>query len=140
MQTSTLFVLGLVLGALVVFGIRAVNLDSAEEGTSETRHEGHGPAQPAPAPAAAADEPAPAPAPEEPAPAPAPAPGADDDRPPENEICPVMGHEVDPDIYVDYEGRRIGFCCAGCDKKFLADPEKYLKKIDAELAARKGAK
>ena len=51
-----------------------------------------------------------------------------------------MGNEVDPDIYVDYQGRRIGFCCAGCDEQFLKDPEKYLKKVDAEINARTGAK
>ena len=63
-----------------------------------------------------------------------------DGRAPENEICPVMGNEVDPDVFVDYKGRRIGFCCPGCDEKFLEDPEKYLKKVDRELAARKAAK
>lgn len=62
------------------------------------------------------------------------------DKIPENRICPVMGNPVDPKVYVDYEGRRIGFCCAGCDDLFKANPEKYLKKVDAELAARKGAK
>jgi YHS domain-containing protein len=60
---------------------------------------------------------------------------ADPDRAPENAICPVMGNEVDPEIYVDYAGRRIGFCCPGCDKLFLEDPEKYLVKVDAELRA-----
>jgi YHS domain-containing protein len=61
-------------------------------------------------------------------------------REPENLICPVMGNEVDPDLFVDYEGRRIGFCCPPCVEKFKADPEKYLEKVDAELAARKGGK
>ena len=60
----------------------------------------------------------------------------DDSRLPENRICPVMGNEVDPEIYVDYQGRRIGFCCGGCDQTFLDDPEKYLKKVDAELAGK----
>jgi Cu+-exporting ATPase len=26
----------------------------------------------------------------------------------------------------EYEGKTYYFCCAGCDKKFLADPKKYL--------------
>ena len=51
-----------------------------------------------------------------------------------------MGNAVDPDVYVDYQGRRIGFCCLGCDEAFLKDPEKYLKKVDQELAARKDDK
>jgi len=33
---------------------------------------------------------------------------------------------------VEYGGKTYYFCCAGCDKKFAADPEKYLnKKPDA---------
>ena len=43
--------------------------------------------------------------------------------------CPVMGGDIDKSVYVDYKGRRVYFCCAGCEKKFLAEPEKYLEKI-----------
>lgn len=28
---------------------------------------------------------------------------------------------------VEYKGKTYYFCCAGCDTKFAADPEKYLK-------------
>lgn len=137
MQASSLFVLGLVLGALAVFGVRAVAFSEAESDASHAdhvspephvshadhaSHEDHA----ATGPADASD----APAGHERAPV------ADDDRPPENEICPVMGNPVDPKVYVDYQGRRIGFCCPGCDATFLQDPEKYLKKVDEELAAR----
>lgn len=55
---------------------------------------------------------------------------------PENRRCPVMGNPVDPGVYIDYQGRRIGFCCPGCDEAFLANPAKYLKIIDKEIAAR----
>jgi YHS domain-containing protein len=48
--------------------------------------------------------------------------------------CPVMGNPIDPEVYLDYQGRRIYFCCPGCDEKFLADPEKYLPKVAAEIA------
>ncbi|MBN2037439.1 MAG: efflux RND transporter periplasmic adaptor subunit [Chitinispirillaceae bacterium] len=41
--------------------------------------------------------------------------------------CPVMGGEINKEIFVDYKGRRIYFCCAGCNATFLKDPEKYLK-------------
>ena len=51
-----------------------------------------------------------------------------------------MGNEVDPDVYVDHKGRRIGFCCPPCIAKFNANPAKYLKKVDAEIAARTGDK
>ncbi len=69
----------------------------------------------------------------------APAGGAADMLP-ENQTCPVMGNPVDPKVFVDHNGRRIGFCCPGCDDLFKANPEKYLKKVDAEIAARSGGK
>ncbi len=45
--------------------------------------------------------------------------------------CPVMGGDVDPKVFTEYEGRRIGFCCKGCDKKFAAAPAKYMGKLPA---------
>ncbi len=50
-------------------------------------------------------------------------------------LCPVMGNKIDPKIYVDYNGRRIYFCCAMCPAEFKKDPEKYIKKVDEQLAA-----
>jgi len=50
-------------------------------------------------------------------------------------LCPVMGNKIDPKIYVDYNGRRIYFCCAMCPPEFKKDPEKYIKKVDEQLAA-----
>ena len=47
--------------------------------------------------------------------------------------CPVMGRPINPEVYVDHEGRRIYFCCQACVAKFKADPEKYLAKVDEEL-------
>lgn len=47
-----------------------------------------------------------------------------------NAMCPVMGNPVDvedPDLFVDYKGQKIGFCCAPCKPKFLKDPEKYME-------------
>lgn len=41
--------------------------------------------------------------------------------------CPVMGEKIDRDVYVDYKGQRVYFCCTSCAAKFKADPEKYLK-------------
>jgi len=46
------------------------------------------------------------------------------------EKCPVMGLPIKEDIYVDYQGERIYFCCAGCPEKFKENPEKYLAKLD----------
>lgn len=43
--------------------------------------------------------------------------------------CPVMGHPVNQDIYSDFQGQRIFFCCQGCVETFNKDPEKYVKKM-----------
>jgi len=50
-------------------------------------------------------------------------------------ICPVMGEAIDPDVYVDYQGRHIYFCCQMCKATFEKDPEKYVAKVDEELKA-----
>jgi Cu+-exporting ATPase len=45
--------------------------------------------------------------------------------------CPVSGEEfvVAADSpKVDLNGKTYYFCCKGCDKKFQADPQKYLNK------------
>jgi len=44
--------------------------------------------------------------------------------------CPVMeGNPIDKAIFVEYEGKKVYFCCAGCPEAFLAEPEKYLAKL-----------
>ena len=48
-------------------------------------------------------------------------------------LCPVTGDPIDPSIYVDYNGRRIYFCCALCPADFKKDPEKYIKIVDEQL-------
>lgn len=50
--------------------------------------------------------------------------------------CPVSGEKLggmgDPVIY-NYNGREIRFCCHNCVKKFEANPDKYIKQIDADI-------
>jgi len=46
-----------------------------------------------------------------------------------NKKCPVMGGDTTKDAFIIYEGKKIYFCCPGCDKTFLQNPEKYLKKL-----------
>ena len=46
--------------------------------------------------------------------------------------CPVMGGAIDKNVYVDYQGKRIYFCCPACVPQFNQDPEKYLKKMAEE--------
>ncbi|MGO9620472.1 MAG: YHS domain-containing protein [Desulfobaccales bacterium] len=47
-------------------------------------------------------------------------------------ICPVLGGNIDKKVFIDYQGKRIYFCCPGCPAEFSKDPEKYLKKMEAE--------
>jgi len=47
----------------------------------------------------------------------------------EQTTCPVMGGAIDKDIFTEYKGKRVYFCCAGCVEKFKANPEKYLDKL-----------
>ncbi|MEI7812465.1 MAG: YHS domain-containing protein [Ignavibacteria bacterium] len=47
-----------------------------------------------------------------------------------NAVCPVLGNKVDADVEtVEYKGKAYGFCCQGCDRKFKANPEKYIRKL-----------
>jgi YHS domain-containing protein len=56
----------------------------------------------------------------------------------EQKTCPVMeGNKIDPKLYADHKGRRIYFCCKSCVEAFKKDPEKYIKKVDEELAGLK---
>jgi Cu(I)/Ag(I) efflux system membrane fusion protein len=47
----------------------------------------------------------------------------------EQTICPVMGGEIDKQYFTVYEGKKVYFCCPGCEEQFLKDPEKYLDKL-----------
>jgi len=47
----------------------------------------------------------------------------------EQKTCPVMGGAINKDIFVEYKGKKVYFCCAGCETKFKADPEKYIAKL-----------
>jgi YHS domain-containing protein len=40
--------------------------------------------------------------------------------------CPVTPtEELDPEVYTDYKGTRVYFCCDRCRARFIRDPEKY---------------
>ena len=54
------------------------------------------------------------------------------DQPKTQTVCPVLGGNVDKKVYVDYQGKRIYFCCQGCDAEFKKNPEKYMKKIQEQ--------
>jgi len=47
----------------------------------------------------------------------------------EQTICPVMGGPVNKDIFVEYQGKKVYFCCPSCKADFEKNPEKYLPKL-----------
>jgi YHS domain-containing protein len=50
-----------------------------------------------------------------------------------NKYCPVTGEEVDSDeSTIEYKGKTYGFCCSKCEKKFKADPEKYIGNLSPD--------
>ncbi len=47
-----------------------------------------------------------------------------------NKYCPVTTNELAEEKFsLEYNGETIYFCCNGCKKDFLADPEKYMAKL-----------
>lgn len=47
----------------------------------------------------------------------------------EQTTCPIMGAAINKDIFVEYKGKKVYFCCPGCEDKFNAEPEKFLAKL-----------
>jgi YHS domain-containing protein len=44
----------------------------------------------------------------------------------EQKVCPVMADmKINPEIFVEYQGKKVYFCCTDCKAKFEADPSKY---------------
>ena len=57
-------------------------------------------------------------------------------NPPEKKVqteCPVMGEKItNKSLFVDVQGKRIYVCCAECVEKVKAEPEKYIKAMEAK--------
>lgn len=48
----------------------------------------------------------------------------------EQTTCPVMdGNKIDKNVFVEYKGKKVYFCCPECKAKFEAEPEKYIAKL-----------
>ncbi len=46
------------------------------------------------------------------------------------QTCPVIPeNKVDPNIFTEYKGERVYFCCTFCRAAFLRNPEKYLQPL-----------
>ena len=43
--------------------------------------------------------------------------------------CPVMGGKINKNIYTEYKGKKVYFCCPSCVEKFKKNPEKYVGKL-----------
>ncbi|MFC1782315.1 YHS domain-containing protein [Planctomycetota bacterium] len=44
-------------------------------------------------------------------------------------LCPIMGNPISEEVFYDYQGKRIYFCCAGCEDKFKAEPDIFIKQM-----------
>jgi len=47
----------------------------------------------------------------------------------EQTTCPVMGGAIDKNVFVEYKGKKVYFCCPACKGEFEKDPEKYISKL-----------
>ena len=45
-------------------------------------------------------------------------------------FCPISGDDINKKHYLDYQGRRVYFCCRSCIKTFTADPATMIKRLD----------
>ncbi len=47
--------------------------------------------------------------------------------------CPVMGEEINPQVFATApNGMNVYFCCPGCEKRFFGDPAKYVPNLVAQ--------
>jgi YHS domain-containing protein len=44
-------------------------------------------------------------------------------------LCPIMDEPINKDLYTEYKGKQVYFCCPGCKENFEKEPEKYLDKL-----------
>ena len=49
-----------------------------------------------------------------------------------NEKCPIMGGDVNEDVYAIYQGKKVSFCCAGCDKDFFQNAEQHISDLESK--------
>jgi YHS domain-containing protein len=46
-------------------------------------------------------------------------------------FCPVMwGNPINRNVFSDYGGKRVYFCCTECQAKFKDSPQLYIKKLE----------
>ncbi|HUW19678.1 MAG TPA: YHS domain-containing protein [Sedimentisphaerales bacterium] len=47
----------------------------------------------------------------------------------EQTTCPVMGGAINKDLFTEYKGKKVYFCCPACKGEFEKNPEKYVDKL-----------
>ena len=47
----------------------------------------------------------------------------------EQTVCPVMCGAINKDIFVEYKGKKVYFCCEMCKPKFEKNPQDYIAKL-----------
>ena len=47
----------------------------------------------------------------------------------EQTTCPVMGAAINKALFIEYKGKKVYFCCDGCQDKFKEAPEQYIAKL-----------
>ena len=52
----------------------------------------------------------------------------------EQKICPVMEAPINKELYTEYKGKKVYFCCAGCKEKFEKEPDKYIPNTTVRLS------
>jgi YHS domain-containing protein len=44
--------------------------------------------------------------------------------------CPILpNNPIDKNVFVEYKGKKVYFCCEDCKAEFNKDPEKYVKDL-----------
>ena len=48
----------------------------------------------------------------------------------EQATCPIMkGNPINKNIFTEYNGKKVYFCCEMCIDKFKAEPEQYVSQL-----------
>jgi len=47
----------------------------------------------------------------------------------EQTTCPVMDGAINKDIFTEYNGKKVYFCCPGCKEQFEQNPQQYVAKL-----------
>ncbi len=53
-------------------------------------------------------------------------------RPKQQIACPVQGGKINKNLYRDYKGQRVYFCCPECIPIFEKNPEAYLQRMQEQ--------